>query len=313
MEQAFVACKQQMEQENSVCLVGIMEVQGSSPRHKGSFMAVGEDGILAGTIGGGKLEYDAMETAKACLHTGRNQVSVINMTDMSEMICGGQATLLFTVIGPKNQAGFCSLYESMEQAYARKEDFYLAFSLEDLPRFLTAKEQEGNLVHEKQDSRYVCYFPSARQVFLFGAGHVISALVPLLLSLDFPCTVLDDRGELLQEVAKNPCNIQKIEYKQLETKDILAGDYVVIATRGHEWDLEVVRKVLRTPAHYIGVMGSRRKVAILQEVLSKEGFSEQDINRIITPIGLPIGSETPEEIAVSIAAQLIQDRRGVRR
>ena len=84
----------------------------------------------------------------------------------------------------------------------------------------------------------------------------------------------------------------------------------MIATRGHLADTDCIRFALRTQAKYIGVVGSRKKVKFVRETMLAEGFEEDDLNRLTTPIGLPIGSETPAEIAVSIAAQLIQVRAG---
>ena len=85
--------------------------------------------------------------------------------------------------------------------------------------------------------------------------------------------------------------------------------YVVVMTRGHKWDREVVAQALRTRAGYIGMIGSRRKIALTWEVLKKEGFSSADFERVQAPIGLDIGGDTPGEIAVSILAELIRVRR----
>ena len=93
----------------------------------------------------------------------------------------------------------------------------------------------------------------------------------------------------------------------------MENDYLVIMTRGHRWDLYAEAFGLHTEAAYIGVVGSRKKTAFVNGQLRDMGFSEEDIGRIITPIGVEIGSETPEEIAVSIVAQLIEVRSKKRR
>ena len=92
---------------------------------------------------------------------------------------------------------------------------------------------------------------------------------------------------------------------------IAPEDYFVVMTPGHKADLAVLRQALRTDATYIGCIGSAKKVAYINGQLRQEGFSEAQIARIHSPIGLPIGAQTPEEIAVSIAAQLIQHRHGI--
>ena len=94
------------------------------------------------------------------------------------------------------------------------------------------------------------------------------------------------------------------------TGAITADDYVVIMTPGHQGDYEVLAQALRTPAKYIGCIGSRKKIAVTRERLLADGFSDEDISRVHAPIGLPIGGETPAEVAVSVAAQLIACRSG---
>ncbi len=148
------------------------------------------------------------------------------------------------------------------------------------------------------------------RVYIFGGGHVAQALVPVLSRLDFRCVVYDDR-EMFCNFQVFPDAEQCIlgdftrisEYLSVEPQD-----YVCIMSRGHEYDYMIQKQMLRTPAHYIGVMGSRRKKEIIQKKLLQDGFSAEEISRIITPIGLDIQAETPAEISISIAGQLIQER-----
>ena len=89
---------------------------------------------------------------------------------------------------------------------------------------------------------------------------------------------------------------------------LTADDYAVVMTPGHQADYEILEQVLRTPATYIGCIGSRKKVALTRERLAAAGFSQQDIDRVHAPIGLPILAETPEELAISVAAEMIRHR-----
>ena len=150
----------------------------------------------------------------------------------------------------------------------------------------------------------------AGRVYVFGGGHVSQALVPALTAVDFRCVVLEDRPEFCR-----PELFPGVEETRLVDNARLADfvtvderDYVVVMTRGHKDDQAVQAQMLRTPAHYIGVIGSRRKTAGVFARLREEGFTDADLARITTPIGLDIKAETPAEIAVSIAAQLIQVR-----
>ena len=151
---------------------------------------------------------------------------------------------------------------------------------------------------------------SPERVWIFGGGHVSQALVPALAAVDFRCAVLEDRADFcLRELFPGAEEVRHIDMaRALEEVPITSEDYVVIMTRGHRDDLLLQEQVLRTPARYIGVIGSRRKKAALFAQLRERGFTDADLERITTPIGLSIGAETPAEIAVSIAAQLIQVR-----
>ena len=127
----------------------------------------------------------------------------------------------------------------------------------------------------------------------------------------FSCHVLDDRAEYARpEAFPTAAEVRQADLEHLEEvcARITPDDYVCVMTHGHRHDHEVVRQMLRTPACYIGVIGSARKAAASAQRLREEGFTDQDIARITTPIGLSIGAETPEEIAVSILAQMIQVR-----
>ena len=145
---------------------------------------------------------------------------------------------------------------------------------------------------------------------MFGGGHVAQALVPVLAALEFRCVVVEDREEFCRP-ALFPAAEQTllVPVDRLEQAlDIGPEDYLCIMTRGHKNDTDCEAFALRTPACYIGVMGSRRKIETVSAVLRSQGFTEADLARIHTPIGLPIRAETPAEIAVSIAAELILTR-----
>ena len=148
------------------------------------------------------------------------------------------------------------------------------------------------------------------RVFVFGAGHVARELVPLLSHLGFTCVVIDDRAEFADPaVFPTAHKVQQADYTKLEQVcSPHCKDYAVVMTRGHIHDANCERFLLNTPVGYIGVMGSKNKAKLAREALLADGYSEAQLERITTPIGLDIGSETPAEIAVSIAAQLIKVR-----
>lgn len=145
---------------------------------------------------------------------------------------------------------------------------------------------------------------------LDSGGHVAQALVPALTAVDFRCHIIEDREEFCR-----PGLFPGVERTHLlQPRDfervlpIGPEDYVCIMTQGHKDDMECEAFALRTPARYIGVIGSRNKTAAVNAQLRERGFTGDDLKRVTTPIGLSIGAQTPAEIAVSIAAQLIQVR-----
>jgi len=153
------------------------------------------------------------------------------------------------------------------------------------------------------------------RVYIFGGGHVARALVPILASVDFAPTVYEERPELAGP-SRFPAAASVIQarFECISNEvTIRPQDSVVIITKGHIADYTVLTQALRTPATYIGMIGSRRKIAGTHARLRDDGFTDADIARIHNPIGLAIKAETPEEIAVSIAAEMILHRASHRK
>ena len=150
----------------------------------------------------------------------------------------------------------------------------------------------------------------AGTVYVFGGGHVAQELVPVIAHVGFKCVVYDDRPEFANSrLFPDAVNTIVGDFTSVFDKvTIREQDYVVIMTRGHQCDYDVQKQVLKTPAHYIGVMGSRQKLMTLAGKLQAEGFTDQDIERFYSPIGLAILAETPAEIAISVAGELIMVR-----
>ena len=151
--------------------------------------------------------------------------------------------------------------------------------------------------------------PPRPRVLLYGAGHVGKALADALRLLDIPVVVTDERASLLTE-ERFPAAERRICPAGEAPIDPGPGDCVVIMTHGHAHDYALLLRAMRTDAAYIGVMASRKKAALFRERLLAAGIPREDIDaRLRSPIGLAIGAETPEEIAVSVAAELILFRR----
>ncbi len=269
MKQVWEQLFQRLPGEAAV-LVTIVESRGSAPRHAGALMAVFEQGSLAGTVGGGKVEAVCLERAARVLVEKADAIEDYDLNDVGKnqlgMACGGSVRVEFA--------------------------------------YLPAGEDSVERVRRLADSQ-----PQSR-VLLFGAGHVGRALAALLPGLEFGYLVADDRPEFArtedfpQADAVLCAGVDQV-FSQLTVTE---EDYIVIMTRGHQHDQEVLRYALATPAGYIGLMGSRRKIAMTRQALEQAGVAPAEFDRVSTPIGLDIGAETPAEIAVSVAAQLIQHR-----
>lgn len=149
------------------------------------------------------------------------------------------------------------------------------------------------------------------KLFIFGAGHISRALHDICAPLEFRITITDDR-EAFANANRFPKATELVAApyeEQFAKLSIDANSSIVIVTRGHSYDEVCMEHALNTPARYIALVGSRTKVAVFRKHLKDRGFSEEQMDRVVCPAGVDIGAETPEEIAISIAAQLIEVRR----
>jgi xanthine dehydrogenase accessory factor len=151
------------------------------------------------------------------------------------------------------------------------------------------------------------------RLFLMGAGHVAREVSWLADRNNFQVIIADPRKELMQEDQfPQSCTLHHEQYTQFLSVTIThSNDFIVITGPDHATDLAVLEQALRTSAHYIGVMGSKKKIASFKEILKKKELWQAAANRIYAPIGIPISSRTPAEVAVSIVAELIQVRAHV--
>lgn len=153
------------------------------------------------------------------------------------------------------------------------------------------------------------YHPRPRLI-ICGGGHVGQALYSFGKKIDFDLVMIDDRADFANSNLFPEAEVICTEFENLkEELELSRRDYIVVATRGHQHDYFCLEKILSSPAKYIGMLGSRRKVDVIFDKLDEAGYSKEEIAKIKAPIGLEIGSETPEEIGVSILAEVIKVRR----
>lgn len=267
-EQLSYFARDLIEQGEDFVVAKIVDTKGSAPRKKGAVMLMKKDGSTVGTVGGGLLEA---ETEKLCLKT----------------------------------------FETKE-----KEHIY-EFTLDEKQKGALDMGCGGDAVVQIQyidaadPGDFVKEFKLASTAYIFGGGHVAYALEPVLRHVDFRTIVIDDREEYANSIryphAERTIVTDDFDhaFDEIETDD---DSYIIIVTRGHRGDLQVLRQALKRPYAYLGMIGSRRKNSLLFDTLKEEGITDEQISTVHAPIGLSIGSETPEEIAVSIVAEIIQCR-----
>lgn len=327
MKDLYSAVYEQIQASQSVVLVTVIASSGSIPRGAGAKMAVFEDGRTKGTIGGGALEYKAQQMAKTTLaekqaHTQQFQLAPNQVADLG-MVCGGDVELYFQFIQGGDPASIALLTEILT-ACNRNQNSWMLTRI-DTPLTFCRQTVIGDEIQLKQYAPpelfsnqaaifekdgckyYLEPLQTAGQVFIFGGGHISKSLVPVLHPLGFRCVVIDDKPEFAEKarfpLAEYTCLLNFQDFSQ--KLNISHSDYIVIMTRGHTNDFEVLVQALRTDARYIGMIGSRKKLDTTKEKLLAAGFSEADFHRVHAPIGLAIQAITPEEIAISIAAELI--------
>ncbi len=316
----------------------IIESRGSSPRHVDTSMLVRTDGSTAGTIGGGPLEAAVIEDSLQVLESRGTRLMQFDSARLG-MACGGGGLVLIEYVdaaGPETLEFYRALADLLRNgrkgwlvAAIREGDGQQATvekclvdadgsvygdpvgSMEDLLELARSGGTYDLRATDESAMTYVQPVGVRGTAYVFGAGHCGERLVPLLSAVGFFTVVIDDRPDFAAQerfATADRIVIPESFDGALATLPVDDDSYIVILTRGHLHDLNVLRQALRTEAGYVGMMGSDRKVAEIFRALRDEGFSPQTLAGIHAPIGLPIGAETPEEIAISIAAELIQVR-----
>lgn len=304
-----------------VVLCTVLASSGSSPRGAGARMAVFQDGTTLGTVGGGKVEFLAAKEALDVLKNGKTYLRSFNLAPEQVasigMICGGKVTIHYQIISSDD----LPVLLEMREALQRDENSWIYLKIADgiVEDFRIVREQDAE-DHSFYTARAVLikgeplYYAEplvrAGRTYLFGGGHVGQALVPVLAKVGFRVTVFDNRKELATtEHFPTAEHVIYGDYNNIYANvKLTENDYVVIMTPGHQSDYALLEQVLRNQTKYVGCIGSRHKIVKTQAMLREAGISEDRIASVHSPIGLPILAETPDEIAISIAAEMIRCR-----
>lgn len=148
------------------------------------------------------------------------------------------------------------------------------------------------------------------KLIICGAGHIALPLARFAREVGFRIKVIDDRSDFANMTRFPGCEVIVENFiVALQGLSLGPSTYVVVITRGHEHDADCLLEILQKETAYVGLIGSRRRVRIVLKMLRREGISKERLNEVFTPIGLPIGAESPEEIALSIVSELVCVRR----
>lgn len=304
---------EQLEQNNPVVFMCVLESSGSSPGRQGFKMAV-TDQALMGSIGGGIMEHKMVELAKERLQVTSNlaitkkQVHHKNSAqNQSGMICSGEQTIFLYLVRDKEKKHLQKMIESLEAnrngLLEINSDGFCFYEklIPELDFRFDRKEEELWEYEEKLGYK--------NQLYIIGGGHCSLALSKIMTELDFYVHVFDERSNL-NTMNENQFAMQVEVLKSFEGIQAMIPEgnssYVVVMTVGYRTDLIVLKELVKLNYHYIGLLGSQAKVDRILKELHEEGYSSNWLQKIYAPVGLQIKSQTPEEIAVSIAAEIIQ-------
>jgi xanthine dehydrogenase accessory factor len=350
MEQVFRAASDEISAGNDMVVATVVKTSGSTPQKPGAKLLVRADGSGVGTLGGGCVEGDIWFAASQLLKSGgaaemRDYELNEDLAAQDGLVCGGTMYFLLDPLrqpeanqefnseviaayeggAPVAVASLMKAPEGSELTVGSKllirENGSTAGSLGDErldsgamneARRLMAMGKNDYITAESDAEYYIEAYTTPPTLVLAGGGHVSKAISNIAASLGFRIFVIDDREEF-----SNPERFPEAEQtivsdygSAFEKLPIGTNSFIVIATRGHRYDASATAAAMRTPASYVGLLGSKRKTILIFEELFSEGFTMEEVQSVRSPIGLNISARTPEEIALSIMAEIVGFRLG---
>ena len=349
MREVFHEAATELDEGRPVVVATVVRTKGSTPQKPGAKLLVRDDGSGVGTLGGGCVEGDIWFAAQELMKRGgsaqyRDYELNEDLAAEDGLVCGGT---MYFLIDPVYEAGsYLDYAREIDAAYAGGPAVALAtvtsagdgagtlgarlFIREDgstegtlgspeMDREAMKKAREL-MVHGKNEfvtmrdgpEFFVEAYTTPPQMVLCGGGHVSKAIAPLAATLGFRVFVTDDREEFANSERFPEADIIVAEKPEtaLTQLPINPNTFIIIATRGHRYDNVALEAAALTPAKYVGLLGSKRKTILIYEDLIRTGLPIERIREIRSPVGLDVRGRTPEEIAVSIMAEVLMFRLG---
>ena len=350
MKPVFKAAKEELDANRDVVVATVVRTSGSTPQKPGAKLLVRRDGSGVGTLGGGCVEGDIWFAAQELLRRGgdaemRDYELNEDLAAQDGLVCGG--TMYFLIDPIRESQPYRDFAELTVDAYNGgppvaivnvvdtddpdvtpvgakmlvREDGSHDGSIGTSSTTSTLVSQARQLMamgkndYYRFDGGLHCYieaYTTPPTMVLIGGGHVSKAIAPVAKSVGFRLFVFDDREEFANyDRFPEADNVAVGDYRDgYEALPINANSFIVIATRGHQFDDAALTGALRTPASYVGLLGSKRKTILIFEELLASGFSADELRRVNAPIGLDLGGRTPEEIALSVVSEVVAFRLG---
>lgn len=329
----FDACARLAAGGGRGALASVARRRGSLPMSATAKLLVTEDGARIGTVGGGCLEAEITERALAVLATGVPAVSkhvlAADAAGDYGLTCGGSALMLVEPVVPEET--LAAVWAACADGIARGERATLVTGLDwsrgpdkclTSARGVVGRESartraavrayaDDDELPRWSDGVLVERVTPPPRLVVFGGGHVGARVAEAAAFAGWRVTIADDRAAFA-DPGRHPRAERTVtcDFAALPGELALDADsYVVVATRGHQHDLLIVDQLARRPLRYLGMLGSRRKVALAQRVLCAWGVAPEAVASLRAPIGLAIGADTPEEIAIAVVAEMIAVRR----
>jgi len=349
MEEVFKEALNLVNKGEPFVIATVVDTKGSTPQKPGAKLLVRKDGSGVGTLGGGCVEGDIWFAAKMILEEGgeptvKDYLLNEDIAAREGLVCGGTMYFLIDpILNPEsirkpisnivgaydgtNSVGMATLLKPAQNKGKVGDKLLLANdgtvsgTLGDPQRDQEAAAVLRELadfgkvktLHTKDGAEvFVEGYTTPAAVIIAGGGHIGNALAPLVKMLGLRLHVVDDRPEFAnKERFPEADSVVVADYAEgLTQLDIRPNSSIVVATRGHREDDRALEAAVRSPAAYIGLVGSRRKTILIYEELLKHGIPVERLKAVHAPVGLDIGAKTPEEIAVSIVSDIVAFREG---
>jgi xanthine dehydrogenase accessory factor len=345
MKDCYQELVSELSRGGEVILATLIHQKGSAPRGQGTQFLIRSDGTFIGTIGGGRLEAEVLNSAPSVFMEKVTRLLSFRLKGEevaeTEMICGGEVDIYLEPFSSSNRSDL-ELFQRVLEIRGRGRIGFLAtliqeglssdhpnrkvlLSPQDKTRLETLVwlkpllQENPRLLEDQQNVPWVVLTTTEGRkillerlsppphLYIFGAGHISLYLCRLSKLVGFRVTLFDDRAEFANRQRFPEADAIAVSpFERILSDHVLEPEaFLVIVTRGHLYDYQILRKVLGQKHRYVGMIGSRHKRKVVFKALAEEGFSEDQIRSIHSPIGLDIHAETPEEIAVSITAELI--------